>query len=173
MVPRRPPGRGWWTAAAVLHLLCAVTFAAGVWGGSHWLGRVGSDAYYRAHRDADADIMIMREFLMVLLMGACVVAVAYAVVGFGLSLGGSKGGPVMLLFGSVGAAGVGGATCLEVVTDGAAVAAAALGLMGLVAGGIVAGSMAVSHPQRPPRPRPEDIVRRRRAGAPYPGPPGC
>ncbi|MBB2890515.1 hypothetical protein [Flexivirga oryzae] len=173
MVEPVRPGRRWWTASAVLHALCAVTFAAGVWGGVHWLHRINSDAYYQAHKDADADMMIMLEFLVVLLMGACLLAVIYAFVGFGLSLSGLRSGPVMLIFGSAGAAVVGGATCSEVFVDELVIGATGIVLLGLAAAGIVAGCMAMGYPQRPPRPRPEDMVRRRYpSGPPYPRPPG-
>lgn len=173
IVKPTPPGRGWWRASAALHALCGVIFAGGVWAAIHWLFRMNSDAYYEAHKNA-ADFMLFVQAFAVGLAAMCALLVGCAVIGLVLTLRGHKSGAVMLIFGAVLAVFVGSTACSEMKGLDALASLLFLAILGVAGAGLIVASMALGHPQRPPRPKPEDLVRRARyaaAAPPYQGPP--
>lgn len=172
-VVTKRPGRGWWIATAVAHGCSAVVFAGGIIACVNWLHYVNTDRYVAAHQDA-ADFMLFFELLVLGLIAACGVAVAYSCVGLGLSLSGYRSGPTMFLLGAIPAllAGVESITWLGL--SAAASFALPYALLAHVGGGLVVASMACGRPQRPPRN--QQVVRPvpppYSGGSPYLRPPG-
>lgn len=170
-----PPGKWWWIATAVCHVLNAFVFAGGVWACIHWLNRSETKEYYDTHRSADPDGMILLEFFMLGVTLAAVCAVAYAIVGASVTLGKYQAGPAML-WASFPVTGIAGALAIaELCRDNAALADdLSIGLLLLVMAGVGIGLMASSMRQRPknqtafvpPRPAPYT------GGSPYQRPPG-
>lgn len=162
----KPPGRRWWIATAVCHLLNAVVFAFAVWACVHWVNRSQTQEYYDTHRGADPDGMMFVELfaMLVCLVAAC--AVAYAIVGAAVTVGKYQAGPHMLWIAFLPTAIAGALAIGEVVGDNGALRNALVsGLLILVTADLGIGTMASTMRQRPKRQRPVGPPR----PAPYTG----
>jgi hypothetical protein len=146
----KPPGKLWWIATAVCHVLNAFVFAAGVGACIHWIARVNTHAYYEAHRHADPDGMILLQFVVLGLAAVVALGVVYAFLGLGLTLGKYQSGPAMLL-GAVPVVGLGGLIALGELLDSAASWSdlVLLALIVTVIVSVLASWMALTTPQSP------------------------
>ncbi|RNI20339.1 hypothetical protein [Flexivirga caeni] len=170
-VPARPPGRKWWIATSVLHLVSAGVHALGAVACLHWLSRANSDSYYEAHQDADPDVMMLGMGLVLGLAGCCVLAAIYSFVAFLVTLCFSQVGPAMLFFSLPVSCAAALGSAAELVPPAGTFGVLVRAAPGFfVAAGVAAPIVAMQQPQRAPRPRPGfPPAPRSGPGSPYPG----